>query len=98
MVEDIEILFGKKKDNLNDFSDCPCNLNCPDGCSDCPNSLCVCGEHLSPENNHNLDICIKKSSIDLGKCVIACNNDFACENYCVDRFKAAHEQCPCQVN
>lgn len=73
-------------------------MNCPDGCSDCPNPICVCGENLSPQNKDNLDICSKQTSIDLGKCIIDCSNNEACENSCEDHFKTEYEGCPCQVD
>ena len=34
--------------------DCPCNINCSNGCNGCSNPICVCGEHSSPQNQDNL--------------------------------------------
>ena len=83
---------------LNDcVQDCPCNNNCPNGCVDCQNPICVCGENPSPQNKENLETCKNEKSIDLGQCIIDCMNDQDCENTCVDRFKAQYETCPCQV-
>ena len=28
------------KDCLYIFSDCPCEINCPNGCNECPNPIC----------------------------------------------------------
>ena len=78
-------------------SDCPCNLNCLNGCTGCPNPICVCGDNSTPQNQENLDICIKKNSIELGQCILDCNGNLACEQSCVDSFKSQHEECPCQV-
>ena len=72
-------------------------MNCPNGCSDCPNPICVCGENPTPQNELNLEACRKEKSIDLGLCIIQCNNDQNCENLCVDTFKNKYEECPCQV-
>ena len=79
------------------IQDCPCNMNCPNGCSDCPNPMCVCGEHPSPQNLDNLETCRKGKSIELGQCIIDCKNEQACENGCLDLFKTEYEKCPCQV-
>ena len=77
--------------------DCPCNLNCPNGCNDCPNPICVCGENQSPQNKDNLEQCMKEKSIDLGQCIIDCKGDESCEQSCVNLFKDRYNQCPCQV-
>ena len=87
--------FDKYFDKL--FLDCPCNVNCPDGCNGCSNPICVCGENPSPQNEDNLQECMKEKSIDLGKCIIDCKNDQSCEESCVNRFKEQYDQCPCQV-
>ena len=79
------------------ISDCPCHLNCPNGCVDCPNPICVCGENSSSQNKENLETCKRNKSIDLGQCIIDCRNDQLCENACVDYFKSEYETCPCQV-
>ena len=79
------------------FSDCPCNLNCPNGCNGCPNPICVCGENPSPQNEDNLQECKKEKSIDLGQCIIDCKDDQSCEQSCVNLFKALYNECPCQV-
>ena len=79
------------------FQDCPCNLNCPNGCVGCPNPICVCGENPSPQNEDNLQKCMKEKSIDLGQCIIDCNSDQSCEQSCVNSFKIQYDQCPCQV-
>ena len=81
----------------NHFLDCPCNINCPNGCNGCPNPICVCGENPSPQNKDNLQQCMKEKSIDLGQCIIDCNSDQSCEQSCVNLFKVQYDQCPCQV-
>ena len=79
------------------LQDCPCNMNCPNGCIGCLNPICVCGENLSPQNQDNLQECMKEKSIDLGQCIIDCNGNQSCEQSCVSLFKEQYEQCPCQV-
>ena len=77
--------------------DCPCNINCPNGCNDCSNPICVCGENPSPQNRDNFHECIREKSIDLGQCIIDCGDDESCEQTCVNLFKSHYDQCPCQV-
>ena len=72
-------------------------MNCPNGCKGCPNPICVCGEIPSPQNEDNLKECVKEKSIDLGQCIIDCDDDQSCEQSCVDSFKGQYDQCPCQV-
>ena len=79
------------------FQDCPCNVNCPNGCDGCPNPICVCDENQSPQNEDNLQQCKKEKSIDLGQCIIDCKNDQSCEQSCVNLFKVRYDECPCQV-
>ena len=79
------------------FQDCPCNVNCPNGCNGCANPICVCGENQSPQNENNLKECKKEKSIDLGQCIIDCKEDQSCEQSCDNLFKAQYEECPCQV-
>ena len=77
--------------------DCPCNFNCPNGCNDCPNPICVCGGNASPQNEDNLEQCKNEKSINLGQCIIDCKDDQSCEKSCVNLFKALYNECPCQV-
>ena len=79
------------------FLDCPCNFNCPNGCNDCPNPICVCGGNASPQNEDNLKQCKNEKSINLGQCIIDCKDDQSCEQSCVSFFKVQYDQCPCQV-
>ena len=72
-------------------------MNCPNGCNGCQNPICVCGEKQSPQNKDNLQQCIRKNSINLGQCILDCNNGESCEQECVNLFKTQHEECPCQV-
>ena len=44
-----------------------------------------------------METCKNEKSIDLGDCIIDCQNNQACENTCIDNFKAEYETCPCQV-
>ena len=38
---DFSTFYGNEK-ILNSISDCPCQINCYDGCDDCPNPVCQC--------------------------------------------------------
>ena len=87
----------QKFDLQNFFTDCPCNLNCPNGCSGCPNLICICGDNPTPQNKQNLETCRNEKSLDLGLCIIECNYDLGCEYSCVDTFKDKYRDCPCQV-
>ena len=90
--------IGRSRNAIStNLSDCPCNVNCPNGCSDCSNPICVCGENPTPQNQLNLETCRKDKSVDLGLCIIECNNDQGCENACVETFKSQYGGCPCQV-
>ena len=89
-----QIIFHHKYHIL---SDCICNTDCPNGCSGCPHPICVCGENPSPQNEKNLQECMKEKSIDLGQCILDCNGDQSCEESCVSLFKYQYDQCPCQV-
>ena len=93
-------MFGLEKLEYNKciFEDCPCNTNCPNGCIDCLNPICLCGGNPSQQNKENLETCKKDKSIDLGQCIIDCKNDQGCENKCVEHFKLDYETCPCQVS
>ena len=79
------------------FKDCPCNTNCPDGCNDCSNPICVCGGNSSSQNKDNLQQCMIEKSINLGQCIIDCNRERTCEQSCVNMFNEQYDQCPCQV-
>ena len=79
------------------LQDCPCNTNCPNGCKGCPNPICVCGENPSPQNEDNLQQCMKEKSIDLGRCIVDCKDEQSCEQSCVSTFKDQYGECPCQV-
>ena len=88
-------LTGKFSCNL---LDCPCNLNCLNGCNGCPNPICVCGENMTRQNEDNFKECMQEKSIDLGRCIVDCKDDQLCEQSCVDLFKSRYDECPCQVS
>ena len=84
------------------FSDCnnscPCSDQCPNGCEDCPNPICVCGLNPSQQNVDNLKNCTGVNSMDLGQCILDCKGgNKACDESCVDDFRTQHQSCPCQV-
>ena len=37
-----------------------------------------------------------KTSKNLGKCILDCNDDSSCETACIVNFKSQHSECPCQ--
>ena len=57
----------------------------------------MCGKNPSPQNEDNLNTCIKENSIELGQCILDCNENKSCEEACVEQFKSDHDNCPCQV-
>ena len=80
------------------FSDCPCGLNCPNGCNNCPNPICTCGEYPTPQNKDNLNNCVSEKSSELGQCYLQCKGNVQCGEFCWEEFKSAFESCPCQVS
>ena len=76
---------------------CPCELGCPNGCAGCANPICVCGDQSTPENDENLKNCIGQNSIELGQCILDCDENETCEAGCIKEFKNHHKECPCQV-
>ena len=80
---------------INNILDCPCGLNCLDGCLDCPNPICECeGKEDDPQWNR----CIDANSLTLGRCIHHCDGDQSCENDCVNGFKMKQMDCPCEVS
>ena len=81
-------------------SSCPCNDQCPNGCEDCPNPICVCGANPSPQNVDNLNNCTSVNSMDLGECILDCTKtgNKLCDESCVEDFRTQHQSCPCQVS
>ena len=53
---------------------------------------------ISAENEHNLDICLKVNSEEVGKCLLQCGGQLECEQDCNNKFNENYENCPCQVN
>ena len=51
----------------------------------------------SPENEFNLDLCIKYNSVQLGECLLENNGVNDIEKRCYETFKEKNENCPCQV-
>ena len=80
------------------ISDCPCNSNCPNGCDDCPNAICACGENPTTQNQDNLSSCFHENSFELGECYLYCDGNVQCETSCGEVFKSEYKSCPCQVN
>ena len=78
-------------------SGCPCELGCPNGCAGCANPICVCGDQSTPQNDENLKTCIGQNSIELGQCILDCDENETCEADCIKEFKNHHKNCPCQV-
>ena len=47
---------------------CPCNAQCPSGCTDCDNKLCKC----DPETNEDSRVCYKQLEQELLECLDLC--------------------------
>ena len=76
---------------------CPCELGCPNGCAGCANPICVCGDQSTPQNDENLKTCVGQNSMELGQCILDCDENEICEAGCIKDFKNHHKKCPCQV-
>ena len=86
------ISFGSVCDG---FLVCPCQIGCPNGCSNCPNPICECNEL---ESNADWNRCIDDNGSTLGRCVHACGDDERCELDCLAEFKTRQNSCPCEVS
>ena len=50
------------------------------------------------ESNDDWNTCLDENSLQLGRCVYACNGDSNCEADCSDDFRQRQLDCPCEVN
>ena len=80
------------------FLDCPCKLNCPNGCDGCQNPICSCGENLSAEDQDNLNSCVHGSGVEFSECYLNCDGNDQCRTSCLEEFESDFETCPCQVS
>ena len=78
------------------YSDCPCDIDCIQGCVDCPNPICVCSDRKN-ENDH-WNACMDQHGSRWGRCIDKCDGNRICEDDCVVQFKEAKKSCPCEVS
>ncbi|CAG5104514.1 Oidioi.mRNA.OKI2018_I69.chr1.g1292.t1.cds [Oikopleura dioica] len=76
------------------YSRCPCFELCPNGCSDCDNSVCTC---RSPEiDNIDHRQCIKEANDHFTSCVGNCQyTERACYDQCYSLLVEESDKCPC---
>lgn len=76
---------------LDCLSDCPCNTNCPEGCSNCPNPICNHGlNNLMILNDdwsaYNFGFIINTSSEELERMEVN-YNDLSIEDSCAANYR-----------
>ncbi|CAG5104141.1 Oidioi.mRNA.OKI2018_I69.chr1.g1112.t1.cds [Oikopleura dioica] len=78
------------------LSDCPCGVNCPIGCENCPHPLCVPSPCDDLENNLDFQRCKNINQNELNWCIDDCkNSQYDCYEICTDKFLASMKNCPC---
>ncbi|CAG5078362.1 Oidioi.mRNA.OKI2018_I69.PAR.g8966.t1.cds [Oikopleura dioica] len=77
------------------YTACPCFRDCPEGCENCPNSICLC---VDPENNPYTKQCSKAAFTRLDLCLESCYLDKNCMDDCLDNYKEEIDYCPCMKN
>ena len=96
----------------NRHSECPCDIDCPNGCTGCENSVCECSvSSLSTisesvltvvfqdvTENANWNQCLDVNGASLARCIYNCNDNGGCEDECVSQFKGRTADCPCEVS
>jgi len=65
---------------------------------DCSNPICEKCDPISPDNEHNLEICVDMYGAEVGKCLLQCGGQPECEQNCNNQFTENFENCPCQVH
>ena len=58
----------------------------------------LCYTSQVKESNDDWNTCLDENSLQLGRCVYACNGDRNCEADCNDDFRQRQFDCPCEVN
>ena len=58
----------------------------------------ITNESQVKETNVDWNTCLDDNSLQLGRCVYACNGDRNCEADCNDDFRQRQLDCPCEVN
>ncbi|CAG5101913.1 Oidioi.mRNA.OKI2018_I69.chr1.g58.t1.cds [Oikopleura dioica] len=85
------------RDGFTCVDGCPCNIDCPTGCQDCP--AFVCSACFSPENNEDHVNCIEFFGNELSKCTKNCENELfrsLCQDQCDQEYFINIETCPCE--
>ncbi|CBY17767.1 unnamed protein product [Oikopleura dioica] len=71
----------------NCLSDCPCGLNCPEGCEGCAHPLCTPSPCEDLDNNADYQRCKKQLTKELNECLDDCKNSLLCIDECTDEYK-----------
>ncbi|CBY23939.1 unnamed protein product [Oikopleura dioica] len=73
--------------------DCPCAVNCPNGCDGCPNEVCSC---YQPQlDSPFYKTCMSEASTMFNGCVMGCPLNTTCHENCFSDFQDEAERCPC---
>ena len=73
-------------------NDCPCMVNCPNGCDEC--HYCSC---IWPDENKDYQQCYKVKELEYFECFLECSmGDLDCEADCLRDFHENLKVCPCQ--
>ncbi|CBY11692.1 unnamed protein product [Oikopleura dioica] len=75
---------------------CPCGLECPAGCQDCPeHPLCEDDCEDAQINNDQYRLCLNQAVFQLDVCLKTCPPDMSCHDSCYATYKEQLSDCPC---
>ncbi|CAG5108118.1 Oidioi.mRNA.OKI2018_I69.chr1.g3641.t1.cds [Oikopleura dioica] len=73
---------------------CPCHIDCPGGCEDCPAEICdVCA---FPEENEDHVKCLADLEQELFDCIGKCGGNSSCLTLCTLQYSEDILSCPCE--
>ncbi|CAG5114057.1 Oidioi.mRNA.OKI2018_I69.chr2.g8137.t1.cds [Oikopleura dioica] len=76
------------------LSDCPCGVNCPNGCEDCEHPTCQPSPCEIPEENKDFLRCKNSNEKMLNGCLSNCYS-YDCSEICTQEFLENTKNCPC---
>ncbi|CAG5109592.1 Oidioi.mRNA.OKI2018_I69.chr2.g4112.t1.cds [Oikopleura dioica] len=75
---------------------CPCHIDCPAGCQDCPADICnICA---FPEENEEHIKCLADLEQELMECIGNCGGNSSCLTLCTVEYSQNILDCPCEEN
>merc|ERR1711935_1139757 len=93
-VDDAVCAFECSLELDNCIQSCPCFSQCPDGCSDCTNSICVCAH---PDDNPDYVNCVDWVESVYVECLVSCQaGDVHCLSICGQTYSRMLNECPCE--